>query len=815
MKYLTSICILLLFFAGLVYSQDYMNNQSVVTPSPFYQPSPNGTISRMDIQNGYDNYLLGIDFGETYIVTNPRNPLNSFCAFNINNLYYTLDGVTWIKNTPQFPGFSVLGDPVMCYDSLGTGYYVQLYQNGGVYGMAVVKTTNGGVSWSGAYQMAAVTAGLTDKEWIVADQSNGPNSNNLYAGWRQFGTESDMRFIRSTNGGVNWSAPIMLPGSQGAYVSVGPRNNVPGGYVYFANLLGGSIVVYRSSDAGVTFPVSATAISASAPGNICAGRNTVKNCIRTDMMPRMAVDNSYTSTRGNVYISYAANPPGTDIADVYLVRSTDYGSNWSVPVRVNDDATTTDQWMPTVSVDKNGRVRVAWYDSRIDPGANLMTKLYGAVSTNGGVSFMPNNAISDIAFNPNNMAVGQPGGHNYMGDYIGISQTGYAAWMDGRNNSLGSYTAYYPDFAMISGATTINLNNNDSTSVTVRIPSTKGTLFQNIRFTAVLDTAPVSGSINISFTNGKDSVQSVPDSVIVKLKAVGNLTPKLYRLFIKGTGTEGNLVHMRTVNILVNSSYLTIGTNRNGTVSYKVNGNTYNNQQQLVFTNGSNVTVQAISPLIQGANQYVFVNWSDNGDTTHTITINNNVNLLATYKVQYKLILNSAVGNTFGGNIFYDSASSVNFGVLSRVVNFNGQYYKYKGFTGSGTGSYTSPDTLGNDTSVTISLRAPVLETANWTTLIGIKNLSQELPTEYKLYQNFPNPFNPNTTIKFDIIKTGNVKIVIYNLLGQEVRTLVNEIVLPGKYSVDFKADNFASGLYFYKIQTDEFTDIKKMLLVK
>jgi hypothetical protein len=331
----------------------------------------------------------------------------------------------------------------------------------------------------------------------------------------------------------------------------------------------------------------------------------------------------------------------------------------------------------------------------------------------------------------------------------------------------------------------------------------------------VLDTAPVSGSINISFKNGKDSVQNIPDSVVVKLKAVGNLTPKLYRLFIKGTGTQGNIVHLRTVNILVNSSYLTIGTNRNGTVSYKVNGNTYNNQQQLVFTNGSAVTVQAISPVVVGATQYVYVNWSDNGDTTHTITINNNINLLATYKVQYKLLLNSTVGNTFGGNIFKDSASSVNFGVLSRVVNFNGQYYKFKGWTGTGTGSYTSADTLGNDTSVTVVLNNPILETANWTTLIGIKNLTQELPTEYKLYQNYPNPFNPNTTIKFDIIKTGNVKIVIYNLLGQEVRALVNEIVMPGKYSIDFKADNFASGLYFYKIQTDEFTDIKKMLLVK
>jgi hypothetical protein len=572
MKYFTSYCILLLLFTGIMYSQDNMN-QSVVTPSPFFQPTPSGTIGRTDVLNGFDNFYLGIDFGEPYIATNPRNPLNSVCAYNTNSLYYTLDGVTWIKNIPAFPGYSVIGDPVMCYDSLGTCYYVQLYQNGNIYGMAVIKSTNGGVSWSGAYPMAATTVGLTDKEWVVADQSNGPYSNYLYAGWRQFGTESNMRFVRSTNGGVNWSTPIQLPGSQGAYVSVGPRNNVPGGYLYFAALLGSGIVVYRSSDAGVTFPDQSTATSATAPGNICAGRNTVKNCIRTDMMPRMAVDNSYTSTRGYVYVAYAANPPGSDIADVYLVRSTDYGTTWGAPVRVNDDATTTDQWMPTVSVDKKGRVRVAWYDSRIDPSANLMTKLYGAVSTNGGVSFMTNDAISDVPFNPNNMAVGQPGGHNYMGDYIGISQTGYTAWMDARNNNLGSFTAYYPDFAMTVNPSSVNLNNGDSTAITVKIPATKGTLFQNVKFTAVLDTAPAAGTVSISFSNGKDSIQNAPDSVFVKLKAVGSVTPKLYRLIVRGTGTDGNIVHQRIVNVLVNSSYLGVGTNRNGIVPFKVNGN--------------------------------------------------------------------------------------------------------------------------------------------------------------------------------------------------------------------------------------------------
>src|SRR5690606_4796566 len=154
-----------------------------------------------------------------------------------------------------------------------------------------------------------------------------------------------------------------------------------------------------------------------------------------------------TSSRGNVYMVFEVNPAGTDIADVHFVRSTNGGVSWSTPIRVNDDATTTDQWMEAIDVDpKTGKIFVSWYDSREDPSNNLMTRVYGAVSTDGGLTFSTNEAISNELFNPNNMAVGQGGGQaNYIGDYFGISaigHTSYAVWMDGRNNTLGSYVGY-------------------------------------------------------------------------------------------------------------------------------------------------------------------------------------------------------------------------------------------------------------------------------------------------------------------------------------------------------------------------------------
>ncbi|MCC6865313.1 MAG: T9SS type A sorting domain-containing protein [Ignavibacteria bacterium] len=813
-----SILILLLFLVSAGVKAQLPERQSIAVEPPFLNITPNGSHSEIVITNGFDNIFLGTDFGEPYIATNPRDPLNSICAFNINNLYYTLDGYNWIKNNPIFPGFSILGDPVVTYDSLGMCYYSQLYQNGGTYGITVIKSSNKGVTWFGANSVYSTTVGLADKEWITADQTAGPYSNYVYVGWRQFGS-TNMRFVRSTDRGNSWSAPQTFIGGQGAYVAVGPNGNTQGGSVYFAAVSGSSILVNRSTDGGANFGPQIVATNVNGPGVICAGRYTVKNCIRNNEFPRMSADNSFTSTRGNVYVVYAGNPSGPDNADIFMVRSTDYGTSWSSPQRVNDDATITDQWLPSVSVDNHtGKIFVCWYDSRVDVSNNIQTRLYGAVSTNGGVSFISNSNVSDVSFNPNSMAVGQPGGEYYIGDYIGnsaIYNSSWNVWMDGRNNSLGSYVSYYPDYAMTVNPSIRNVNNNDSTTFSIVVPAIKGPFSDRVKFSVSVDTLPQSGSLQFTFANGRDTLSNFPDSVTLKVKAVGNVTPRRYKLDIKGRASiTGTIVHIRQVDLLVNTSQLTIGTNRGNIVDYKVNGVQYNSPQNLYFTNGTQVTVQAISPKTVGFNRYVFVNWSDNGDTTHTITINNNITLTANYKLQCRLAINSTVGNTYGDS-YIDSGATATFGVLFRHVNYNGNWYVFRGWTGSGTGAYTSPDSTGNDTAVSVLIRNPIVENARWTAMIGIENISTEIPKEYKLYQNYPNPFNPQTFINFDIIKDGNVKIVVYDLLGREVETLFNSNLVPGKYKIDFNALNYASGMYFYRIETGDFVDVKKMLIIK
>jgi len=87
--------------------------------------------------------------------------------------------------------------------------------------------------------------------------------------------------------------------------------------------------------------------------------------------------------------------------------------------------------------------------------------------------------------------------------------------------------------------------------------------------------------------------------------------------------------------------------------------------------------------------------------------------------------------------------------------------------------------------------------------------------TRFELSQNYPNPFNPSTTIEFSIPKSGFVTLKIYNLLGQEVTTLVNDKLSPNKYKYIWDATNYSSGIYFYKLVAGKYIKIKKMILMK
>jgi hypothetical protein len=102
---------------------------------------------------------------------------------------------------------------------------------------------------------------------------------------------------------------------------------------------------------------------------------------------------------------------------------------------------------------------------------------------------------------------------------------------------------------------------------------------------------------------------------------------------------------------------------------------------------------------------------------------------------------------------------------------------------------------------------------------MNTKNLSENAD-KYILFQNYPNPFNPVTKIKFDLkkefrIQESEVKLVIFDILGQEIKVLVNERLQPGTYEVTFYGESLNSGIYFYQLKAGDYIKTKKMLLIK
>jgi subtilisin-like proprotein convertase family protein len=171
-------------------------------------------------------------------------------------------------------------------------------------------------------------------------------------------------------------------------------------------------------------------------------------------------------------------------------------------------------------------------------------------------------------------------------------------------------------------------------------------------------------------------------------------------------------------------------------------------------------------------------------------------------------------GDNFIGTVLNDSAVTP---VESGTAPFTGQFIPSNPLTGffnqptDGYWKLVITDTAGGDTGV---LR-------RWCLIIiyhypgSGTTQTVEIPNYYFLNQNYPNPFNPATVIKFGVPLSGDVKLVIYDILGREVSTLVNEHKHPGTYEVNFDASNLSSGVYFYSIQTDNYRETKRMLLVK
>jgi photosystem II stability/assembly factor-like uncharacterized protein len=120
---------------------------------------------------------------------------------------------------------------------------------------------------------------------------------------------------------------------------------------------------------------------------------------------------------------------------------------------------------------------------------------------------------------------------------------------------------------------------------------------------------------------------------------------------------------------------------------------------------------------------------------------------------------------------------------------------------------------INENTGIAVGDSGTVYKTTNGG--LGLIKTSNNIPEKYKLYQNYPNPFNNQTKIKFEVTSKKLVKLIIFDVLGRETVTLLNEMISPGIYETTWNANNYSSGIYFYSLSVDNFIETKKMILNK
>ncbi|MBK9404488.1 MAG: T9SS type A sorting domain-containing protein [Ignavibacteria bacterium] len=243
----------------------------------------------------------------------------------------------------------------------------------------------------------------------------------------------------------------------------------------------------------------------------------------------------------------------------------------------------------------------------------------------------------------------------------------------------------------------------------------------------------------------------------------------------------------------------------------------------------TNNTANSWYPSVSSSGSDVHIVWSDDRDGNLEIYYKGSINKGVNWDADTRLTNNSAASRTpsvtvsgqavhvvwddrrggASGEIYYkrstdagvswiaDTQLTVNFASQNPSVSVSGTavYVVWKDYRDGNWEIYSKRNPTGNP--------------------IGIINISSEIPKEFSLGQNYPNPFNPATKIKFALHNTSFTNLVIYDGLGREVETIVNEQLNAGIYEADWNASNFPSGVYFYKLTTGDFSKTNKMLLIK
>ncbi|MDY0080897.1 MAG: T9SS type A sorting domain-containing protein [Ignavibacteriaceae bacterium] len=432
------------------------------------------------------NQLDGVS--EPVVAINPDNDAkmvvaaNDFRIFgNSARLFFSNDaGNSWIPALVPLSGlsnFTEATDPAVAYDAQGNVYYAMIhYQTfGNGDGLFVNMSADNGATWKNKAVEVKRNSDATvfeDRPAITVDNSSGTFKNNVYVTWTSLENENGrILFSRSVNGGASFENYIELATGKVHTTDVKVDQN---GAVYVAFLLNNNTIVVRKSvDGGLSFgaPVTAATFEHSgiAYNNTFLLKQNGTTGVKVRSFPTLALLNNH------VYICYSAKNAG-DLSDIFMVKSPDGGATFSAPVKINNDNTGSDQFMPRADV-RDGNLYITWLDSR-DDANNVTIAAYLGVSEDAGASFT-NRRLASQDFNPSSILL-----KNYIGDYIGLAvgrENIISVWTDGRNNLFDVYAGIIKmnptsvDNPAVAGEFTLNQNYpnpfNPSTVISYSVPA--------------------------------------------------------------------------------------------------------------------------------------------------------------------------------------------------------------------------------------------------------------------------------------------------------------------------------------------------------
>ncbi|HPQ07967.1 MAG TPA: sialidase family protein [Bacteroidia bacterium] len=385
---------------------------------------------------------------EVSIAINPKNPAQIVVGANIDQLYLSSDtGRTWTFQKIQCDSFGVYGDPVLLWDTSNTFYYFHLSEPNSklvkdakwIDRIVVQSSSDFGKSFNFCVGIGKNGNKNQDKEWAYFN----PKTNEIYVTWTQFdkygsknpNDSSIILFSKSKDRGRTWTKPVRVSHYagdcrdsdetvEGATSSAGLNNEI---YVAWASKYG--IMFTVSYDGGETFELPEKRID-----TIYGGWDMkVDGLFRSNGMPFLVCDNNPKSKyAGNIYICFGDEKDKDK--NIWLLKSEDGGKTWKKRIKVNNDTTIREQFMPMMNIDPvTGYLYVIFYDRRNHN--DMHTDVYLAVSTDGGETFK-NFKLNEKSFKPFFL--------KFFGDYIGLSAYNNIVrpvWMELHDIKLSIHTA--------------------------------------------------------------------------------------------------------------------------------------------------------------------------------------------------------------------------------------------------------------------------------------------------------------------------------------------------------------------------------------